>query len=289
MSSPGHASLIFGREVRDHARSSGSFGAGIAVSPGAIAETVVSEGSGGTAVRVVGCDGVDYGEARTTERAIELLRKRKGIEGGVSCTIRLSLPLGCGFGMSAAGTLAAAMGVCYAAGIDPAAGVECAHEAEMDMHTGLGDVSGIMTGGFSIRRRGGLPPYSEAKQLEIEGRVLLAVVGPPVETEKVITGSEMERITRAAKRCMAGRHDWRGVVAAARAFSAESGLITEEVRNALAICPEESSAMVMLGNSIVVLNPDERLFSTMGRVGTVFSASIDREGPLLLEMGGSFT
>jgi pantoate kinase len=286
--SPGHASLIFGKVEEDNILLSGSFGAGIALSPGAIADVTVEPRNEvfDANVTVWDVDGKRAESAETTLEAVNLFARKNAFKGILDVNIKLHFPLSQGFGMSAAGTLAALYAFAHSIQAPVMPAVECAHEAEIRCGTGLGDIAGIMAGGFSLRESAGIPPHSKARMLDIEGPVVACVVGPQIKTRDVITGERMKKITAVAREVMSLiGSDAMYVFRAARSFAERSSLITQHVSEALKELPAERSSMVMLGNSVIVLHPEEREIHALSGHGRVFSAAIDREGPKLLKIG----
>ncbi|MCH1411432.1 MAG: hypothetical protein L7U48_05055 [Candidatus Poseidoniaceae archaeon] len=72
--------------------------------------------------------------------------------------VRLELPISQGFGMSAAGFLAAALAVLEANGTpDPRYAARAAHRLERQHRGGLGDVLALQAGGMALRREPGAP------------------------------------------------------------------------------------------------------------------------------------
>ncbi|MGE5379344.1 MAG: pantothenate kinase, partial [Candidatus Saccharibacteria bacterium] len=78
-------------------------------------------------------------EAPVTRTAIGLLLGDRPLD--VVVETRLQLPVGAGFGMSAAGALSAAFALTKAAARDSSAAFAAAHRAELMNRTGLGDVA----------------------------------------------------------------------------------------------------------------------------------------------------
>lgn len=102
--------------------------------------------------------------------------------------VRLShaLPIGQGFGMSAAGALATALSVGELTGASPARRVEVAHLADLFGGGGLGGVAAILDGGWELRRAPGLPPRGRVQHRPDRTPVLVGVVGPPIPTPTLL-------------------------------------------------------------------------------------------------------
>ncbi|MEM3851574.1 MAG: hypothetical protein QXP70_01070 [Methanomassiliicoccales archaeon] len=284
--SPGHATLIFGKYDGGSIEESGSFGAGMSLYPGAESE-VFHDVNGGekTEIIVENNDGRIIENKDTSLSAISILRKKLSISGSITVRTRLHLPLSQGFGMSAAGTMSACCALSFICGGSELDAVKAAHAAEIQCGTGLGDVAGIMCGGLTARRKGGLPPACLPFVFPFEGEVLLAVVGPEIKTDSVIRG-KMEKITASAAEAMKDIEGMEisGVFNRARRFANDSGLITPEVREALAMLGEESASMVMIGNAVIMLGNNQTI--ELPHAWRIFRARTDREGPRILRAGG---
>ena len=78
---------------------------------------------------------------------------------GITVKTRLDLPMGQGFGMSAAGSLSACHAVAKICGLSESDALRASHFAEVRLGTGLGDVISSFFGGFEIRKTPGIPPW----------------------------------------------------------------------------------------------------------------------------------
>lgn len=102
--------------------------------------------------------------------------------------IRLDLPVGQGFGMSASGTLAACLAASNLLGMEPEMALQAAHKAEVECGTGLGDVIGSWFGGAELRIKPGCPPHGWAMQVQpaSDAEFLYCVLGDAIRTADVI-------------------------------------------------------------------------------------------------------
>ena len=192
---PGHVTGIFrpaasGRDPR----SMGSVGAGLVLDVGARAEVVWEEGRG-RAVDVRDPDGNPL--PITNEALAHLLPARRGALRG---RIDFDLPVGAGFGMSAAGTLAAALAAASVLGAPRSRAVESSHLADLLGRGGLGGVAAILGGGLEVRRRAGVPPFGDAVHLRWNaGTLFLVRVGRAIPSPRILGDARwLERIERAA-------------------------------------------------------------------------------------------
>ncbi len=138
------------------------------------------------------------------------------------------LPVGQGFGMSAAGAAATALAVAPLVGASRARAFEIAHLADLFGGGGLGGVAAIAGGGgLEFRERPGVPPWGRVRHRALEGTVLVGVVGRPIPSPRVLTSaSALRRIDRASGALdgLLRRPTSTGFFAASETFTDRAGL-----------------------------------------------------------------
>ncbi len=209
----------------------------------------------------------------------------------VRLDLEIELPVGQGFGMSGAMTLAAIKAIDAELGLlgeDQDAHVALAHAIEVELTTGLGDVVAQARGGIELRAREGLPPHGKVLTRSHEGKLLVAWSDRPLHTSSVLKNRGVRGRLRAACEprieglTEAPGLDW--ILEEGWAFSQEARLVSDEVRRMVDICSRAGRAsQVMLGNSVFAVGDvgamaeglDERGFSSL-------VTSVDNEGARLL-------
>jgi pantoate kinase len=190
---PGHVTGVFRADTRARdPRGRGSVGAGIVLELGARAEArfvpgprnrlrVIAEGPGPWPI--------------SEEVARRLAPKTSG-----ALTVRIAheLPVGQGFGMSAAGALATALAVADLTGRSRSEAVRVAHLADFFGRGGLGGVAALLGGGLEVRLRPGIPPFGEIVHRPFRPPLIVGVVGGPIPSPKVLNDSESLRRIRSA-------------------------------------------------------------------------------------------
>ena len=192
---PGHVTGVFRPEAsgRDP-RSRGSVGAGVVLELGAWAEARFAPGPR-TRLRVRG-DGP--GPWPISEEVARRLAPRE--TGTLSVRLSHELPVGQGFGMSAAGALATALAVGALSGRPRPESISVAHLADLFGGGGLGGVAAILGGGLEVRRRAGVPPFGEVLHRPFVPRLWVGVLGKPIPSPSVLGNPvALRRIARAAE------------------------------------------------------------------------------------------
>jgi pantoate kinase len=268
---PGHVTGIFSPELaaRDP-RGRGSIGAGLVLDAGVYASAEWQASRHATLQ-------LHSDMARrlpiSEDVARRLLARRPG---ALRITLHHELPIGQGFGMSAAGALATALAVARATGESEVKAREVAHLADLYGHGGLGGVSAILGGGLELREGPGIPPWGRVRHVPSQGTVLLIVAGRAMPSPALLTDSGfLERVQLAAAPGLARlrRHS------SLRTFLEESEQFTDllqlgpptilrrvhQLRN-----PEARVAQAMFGRSLFAVTTGplarKRLVQRLGRL-----------------------
>lgn len=221
--------------------------------------------------------------APVTRMAVEDLAPGQGLD----IRIDNDLPVGQGFGMSAAGALAASLCVASDTGQSRTRAFNAAHAAEVRCGGGLGDVAAIVAGGhIPIRILPGMPPYGRVASAPFElPDLTLAVIGSAMETDSVLNDARrVDVLRRASAGCIeAFMEDSTpdGLFEQSNRFSSESGLESPAMRRAIEGIEGRGyrAGMCMLGNSIFTDAPEEVVWAALGRgrARTFRSGSSSRE------------
>jgi pantoate kinase len=248
---------------------SGSLGAGIVISEGV---RVTVERSGTTSVEVYGGQGTLLARnSPPIAYALERLGRTARVH--TACT----LPIGAGFGLSAAALCATitAVSEVYGLGLDRKGIAALAHEAEVVHRTGLGDVAACMGGGLVTREGVGICAPIR-RDLSIRGP-LAAVSYGPLPTPSVLGSPDLVRHIEEAfpRRFSRGIDEF---FCASRAFARDSGLLREPLEEVLRACDAASvpASMTMLGCGIFAMG--DRAAAILSRFGTTYSFGIAARG-----------
>ena len=280
----GHVTLLFTVDDLDEDPiKQGSLGAGLCLTDGA--EAIARGELGVYSLDVKFLHG--NGDAKIFQQVLDLLSEEISEISDYSweIVVRNKLPSSQGFGMSAAGAIAAAAAFQRALGLPHEESfrrsLAIAHLVERRNSTGLGDVTALAAGGVERRLKPG-SPYSGPDLLNGPGRaegwtesipvVLAWRANPGRHTSEYIDDVDWKRsITEAGRKQMLqlseGTWDnsrWSELLNSAKAFSNQSGLSDDASRSALVdagknailragVDSDTSVLLCMLGESIAIV------------------------------------
>ena len=275
---PGHITCFFSPALSNDVLTSGSLGAGIRLNKGV---TVTAEERRDAEIKIT-MDGAEC-NAPVSRRVAELMAPGRGFD----IIIENDLPVSQGFGMSAAGAVAAGICLGCVIGAEEFSAYKAAHTAELENKSGMGDVAGIMGGRQPVRVKAGIPPFGRVTDTGIEMKVTVAVLGPPLRTGSVLNdNAAMQRIRDAGERCVRGYTDRPSeayLYDLSSSFSEYIGLETEDVKEALSLLRKTNRAsMCMLGNSIFTDACADDVRKILGNDTEVFECISCAEGPRLI-------
>ena len=207
-----------------------------------------------------GCTITQYIQGQRTEQAGRLLRET-------------DLPVSQGFGMSAAGAIAAGLCIAETVGKTRSDAFMAAHSAEVMGGGGLGDVSAIVAGSdIPVRTVPGIPPFGRVENADFRiPKLTLAVIGDEMRTESVLGDQEsMKRIRDAAMTAMdvfIADPTYECLFSVSNRFSSESGLESPAVRRGIQRLNDigRNAGMCMLGNSLFTDADEKEVWSVLGR------------------------
>ncbi len=276
---PGHITGFFQIVEHEEPLRSGSKGAGICVALGAKCLLEAKPGNGEIEVRL---DGRPE-PAPVTRDAIMGLPGWETLD--IDLSIEHELPVGQGFGMSAAGALAASLAVSAALGLGRSDAVSAAHLAEIKNRTGLGDVAALSVGGVTFRIKEGVPPHGLVKRIDGDPELVLCVIGRPISTAGTISDPEVRRkVNEVGADCvrrMAETTSLSNLMRLSRDFMLRTGLADPKVESAVRSVEDAGglASMVMLGSSVFALGDVDRMAGILKGYGKVYCTGTDLLGP----------
>jgi pantoate kinase len=258
---PGHVTGIFRIfDGYDDPLRCGSTGAGFSVTIGTVTSVSVMDHP---SLEIT----TDYNKQRVDAKVTKTVIQRLTEEYERTLRVHVehdsSLLSGAGFGASGAGALgtALALGHLLDPDIEYEKAAEFAHIAEIENHTGLGDVLAQTVGGIEVRVEAGGPGIGKIKNILYLDSLRAVLAGAPgLKTAEVLTNPETREQINTI-----GDHLIERIIAdptietfveCSRAFSDEVGLKTRRVEDALDELERVGlvdSSMVMLGDSVFCL------------------------------------
>lgn len=263
---PGHVTGFFAIFDAPHRLASrGSIGSGFSVELGARVE-VDAAGKGKQGIKLI----VDGKASRPEDYPVikYVLSRFKGsgraLPKGMVIRVKHELPLGAGFGMSAAGALSLALALdTLITGTDVPSvfAYRTAHEADIYCRTGLGDVVSEACGGFEVRLMPGISGI--IRLLPISGDVYLFARDEGISTKEVISDDRKRGdITTAGLRSIEefmAEPTLERFSEVSRKFATDSLLATKEILDLLLMLgPVAHAGMIMLGNSVYAFPRPEK-------------------------------
>lgn len=275
---PGHISGYFRRVDSLESQAIGSIGAGIVIDEG-VTVSVSRAKFSSIVIRTHDMSGALVEVAHDSPPLVTAL-SRIGVSAAVTTTCRL--PIGAGFGLSAAALLAtlAAANQLFGCGMSQTERAQIAHETEVLHKTGLGDVAACQGGGRVVRTGPGIGgPISRHFDMP---NPIFAVSFGPIHTPSVLgSPAQMQQVASAFPKTTPRNVE--DFFRCSREFTQASGLETPEVINVLKACDRHHvpASMTMLGNGVFAYGTSAE--PVLGLFGRVYRMQMAHEGVRIVE------
>jgi pantoate kinase len=199
-----------------------------------------------------------------------------------SITTECHLPIGAGFGLSAAALLATATALnrLFSLGLTPWDIARHSHEIEVEHRTGLGDVAAAQGGGRVIRHGPGIDARIE-RIFDLPESIYSLSFGP-IHTPSVLGSSaQMEQVASAFP--PEAPHDARDFFTISKKFAERSGLMTDSVKKVFRLCDQENvpAGMTMLGDGVFAYGKKAR--QLLSPFGEVYEFQVSPTGPEIIK------
>ncbi len=248
----------------------GATGGGYVLSRGVFSRVAVTVEGGGNEI-VTSVNGDPAYNARTTRRALSLLFGREKVEfGRLELEQTVDVPIGCGFGASAASAISAVYAAASALGLKTSKSelAKCAYDAEIVERTGLGTVSVTYDGaGAGAITKPGIPGVSTFMNVKSPKgmRLVTASLGPYEKRDALSSAVTAQKIVELGDEALhrfvttptfeelAGVGEW---------FASNLGLETEELKGLVALAKSSGAAYAsqnMIGRAIHAIADAERV------------------------------
>ncbi len=271
---PAHISGIFIIDIKKDPVLSGSMGAGVCLEDGAV--TAVRSAQE-TAIRINGT----ASEASTTLSAIELLTAKP-----VLVETELRIPIGAGFGASAAGAFSTVLALNDFLTLDMTFNdlAKAAHVAEVKNRTGLGDVAGMTCGGLDIRKHAGIPPAGNIDRIPCMDELISWVSFGGISTKAILSHDiKTKSINKAGKlrlKELLKKPTMENFFRQSCSFAKEIELMSPQVSDAIESVEAAGglASQAMLGDTVFAINDN----GALSEFGEVHTSRISHAGAHLL-------
>jgi pantoate kinase len=233
-------------------------------------------------------------EAHTTRWALERLLEKTGLTLNVQVDIRVSVPIGAGYGSSAAGTAASCLAFVDAAELSVTYGElgKITHVAEVVNRTGLGTAAAVFVGGFVLVTEPGAPGIGSVDRLLFpKDHSIVCAFLEPLPTRDVLSQSDLaSRVNPSAQRTMEAIRHSPGLhtfLRESRKFGQEIGLETPEITSLIDSMISAGSigaTQNMIGKAVHAVVEDRKALRVLRLVkrkfpsATVFASHLDERG-----------
>lgn len=256
---PGHITGFFNIENHEVSLKNGSCGAGFLLSRGV--KTTISPSDRLTI-------DVNKGDETVIEEVLNILE----VESEFKITQDIQLPIGAGFGTSAASALSLTLAINEFLDLGYSMDLcgQIAHMAEINLGGGLGDVIAQTGKGLVLRTKPGAPGIGEIKSFRQDVFIAYKTFGP-IKNEDIISDSHhREVISQSGLKYLElfeKESTLDNFLSFSNKFAHETNLMTEEVENLINYFNSSSdilgSSMAMLGNTVFAFAYDEETFKNL--------------------------
>lgn len=256
---PGHITGFFTIEDHDISLKKGSCGAGFLLSQGV--RTTVSDSN------ELEID-VNQGDSTVIDEVLKIL----DVDSDFKITQDIQLPIGAGFGTSAASalSLALALNEYLDLGYSTELCGQIAHMAEVNLGAGLGDVIAQTGQGLVLRVEPGAPGIGKIRSFEHDVCIAWKTFGG-IETSSIIRNPHHQQtISDAGLKYLEyfeEKPSMKNFLDFSNRFSSETKLMSDEVKNLVDYFNSRSdilgTSMAMLGNTVFAIAQNEDAFKNL--------------------------
>jgi pantoate kinase len=281
---PGHITGFFEPVYYpDDFSRSGSKGAGINLTLGATSEVTIEE-SRNQIFEIYIND--KKSKAPVTDLALKYLLGKTSLK--VIVNTKLDLPIGQGFGMSAAGALSATLAATKLTNLTRNDAIKASHFAEIQLRSGLGDVIASCFGGLEIRKSAGLPPWGIIEHIPYQSDIILCVIDKKINTKNILYNQDiMKDIIEYGNYCTKKILETPSIenfFDLSLQFTKKINISTKIVTDALnQVNNFGKASMCMLGNSIISVGDINALSNILTKFGNIYLCNVDEFGAQIID------
>ncbi|MCZ2809465.1 MAG: hypothetical protein O2V44_08935 [Candidatus Bathyarchaeota archaeon] len=239
----------------------GARGGGFALNKGVSTEVIVAEAE---EKRIqVFINGECCPEAETTKSVVETFLENVPEAYHVTVKHHVEVPIGAGFGSSAAGALGTALALSKVFGLNLTYNQlgRIAHVAEVRCRTGLGTVGPLLFGGCGLTIEPGAPGYALLDRIPVSpDHRIIAGTFRPYPTKEMLSSQEKREIInewgRKTLRKILADPSLKNFLGACKEFAVGTGFVTGRVQKLIELAEEAGAigaAQNMLGEAVHAL------------------------------------
>lgn len=274
----------------------GARGGGFGLEKGVLTEVSANE-SETTSIRIL-INGEDFPKAETTKTVAKTLLQKINKKYTVIVKHHVEIPIGAGFGSSAAGALGTAFALSKALGIHLTYNQlgRIAHVAEIKCKTGLGTVGPLLLGGCIVTVEPGAPGYALIDRIPItaEHWIVAGVFKPWSKKEVLMSPEKRKRVNEWGRKtvdAILAEPSLENFLRASKEFAVKTGLATERVKRLMALAEKAGAigaAQNMVGEAVHALTTSENVeevkqaFKKVLPNESVLAGKVDLQGVRLL-------
>ena len=239
----------------------GARGGGFSSDKGVSTEVTVAEAEE-TQVQVF-INGESCPEAETTKSVVEMLTAKVSETYAVTVMHNVEVPIGAGFGSSAAGALGAALALSKALGINLTYNQlgRIAHLAEVKSRTGLGTVGPLLFGGCGLTLEPGAPGIARLDRIPVspDHRLVVGTFRPYPTKEMLYSPEKREIINKWGRKTLKkilAEPSLENFMGACKEFALGTGFATNRVQKLMELSEKAGAigaAQNMLGEAVHAL------------------------------------
>jgi pantoate kinase len=258
--------LADGSPIRDLERV-GARGGGFGIEKGTTTEVTVSEAE--TSSIKVFINGKETPEAKTTKSVAKMLLEKADSTFNVLVKHRVEVPIGAGFGSSAAGALNTALALSRSLRLNLTYNQlgRIAHVAEVKCRTGLGTVGALMLGGCILTIEPGAPGIGRIDRIPISTNyAIVAGVFGPTPTKQVLSSPEKRSMInkwgRKTLDMILSEPSLENFLTCCRDFAENTGFASDRVKNLMRLADRAGAigaAQNMVGEAVHALTTLENV------------------------------
>jgi pantoate kinase len=266
----------------------GARGGGFGIQKGVLTEVAVSEAKANHISVFI--NGKLAPQAATTRTVSQMLLTKSGKFCDVVVNHKVDVPIGAGFGSSAAGALTASLALSKALDLPLTYNKigRIAHVAEVKCKTGLGTVGPLMLGGCALTIEPGAPGISTIDRIPIsDDYMIVAGVFGSTSTKQVLTSPENRRkVNRYGRRTLEtilAEPSVENFMTCCLDFAEKAGFVTTRVKQLVKLAKKAGAvgaAQNMLGEAVHALAFEENA----GNVAEAFKQVLPNENILVAKI-----